>query len=263
MSVDAPGVHARARAFHTCWGHTASLSFAMGVVLMLGIAFALLPLGVSFLAYRRIERRHRHAWTSLTTRRVRLGSGPYRTAEVASTHSVRAPRLVRAAALGCIYWGWFCTLAWLAVASALPAFPQIELLALAGIVLALATARAGLHLARRDDDADGTARRIACWSVVLALVVFGIPCAVAATPGGNDALDWVGAAAVYAVVTTLLAALLLVTIRRHARDFARAADHARGACDGLPGWLARVLSRRNLQRRANFLASASHTIPGA
>jgi hypothetical protein len=234
----------------------------MGVLFLLGVAFALLPLSVAVVAYRLVERRHRDAWAPVAARTVRVGSGPYRAAEIATCHVVRAPPLVRASALGCTYWGWFCLIAWTAVASALPAFPEVELLAFVGVVFAAATARAGLRLLRRGDSAAASARGVAVWSVVLAPLVVGVPGVVAASPEGRDALDWVGPAAVYALVTALLAGLLWLTVHRHAGDFARG-DEPRSAPERLPGWLARVISKRRLQRRANFLASASHTIPGA
>jgi hypothetical protein len=241
------------------------LGSAIGLVLLVGAACTLLPFSVVLLAYRVVEHKHRASWAPVVRRsKIRLGHGPYRAAELdPGSHPVRAPWLVRAASVGCLYWGWFCTLAWVAVFGALAGVAEGELLAVVGVAVALATGRAGVRLIRRDVDAPRTARRVAASSFALAVLVLAAAVAAAASPADVDALDWLGPASIFSFVTMLIVVLLMSAARRHEADFpSNDVQRQPGSLDGLPGWLARVLSRRKLQRE-NFLASASHTIPGA
>ncbi|HZU83893.1 MAG TPA: hypothetical protein VE987_13290, partial [Polyangiaceae bacterium] len=207
------------------------------------------------------EHKHRVSWSAVRRPKVRIGTGPYRTTEVEPPAPLQAPWLVRAASVGALYWSWFCTLAWVAVFAATSGLAEGELLALVGFLVALGTGRAGILMLRRDEHAPRSARRAAAWSLALAVLVLGSTSAAAASRG-EAALDWLGPAIIFAFVTGAVAALLLAASHKHAGDFAAGHSRPRHG-DELPGWLARVVTRRKLQRRANFVASASHTIPGA
>jgi hypothetical protein len=227
---------------------------AVSALLIVIALTAFLPLTLSVFAYAFVEARHRRAWTGLAPPTVRVGGGPYRGAEIAPSRLLRAPLLVRAAALGCFYWSWFCMLAWVAIGIAASDRLLLEPLALLGVGVAAGVGRAGFRLLRRDPRAVVTGRRVAVTSVAHAtfVVLLGF------VLGGRD---WSAPAIVFGVVSLAQATLLAVAVRDHAPLFARSSD-GEDVGRPLPGWLARLLARR-AQRRANFLASASHTSAGA
>ena len=230
------------------------MAAAVSALLIVIALTAFLPLTLSVFAYAFVEARHRRAWTGLAPPTVRVGRGPYRGAEIMTSRLLRAPFLVRAAALGCFYWSWFCVVAWVTVGVAASDRLPIEPLVVMGIVVAICVGRAGIGLLRRDAGVVAFGRRVAVLAAAHAtlLVVLGF------VVGG---CDWSAPAAVFAVVSLGQAALLAVAVRDHASLFARAGD---GDPVGrpLPTWLARMLARQ-AQRRANFLVNASHTSPGA
>jgi hypothetical protein len=219
------------------------------------VACGVLPLTVSAFAYAFVEARHRRAWTSLSLPALRVGGGPYRGGEVVAGRLARAPLLVRAAALGCFYGSWCCLVAWAVVGFAFLEQGELLLLVLAGVVIAAATWRTGVLLLRRDPRTLRFGRRVAVGAAAHAAVVLLL----AVMLGGTD---WSGPAAVFAGVSCGQAGLVLAATRRHALPFAAdsrpPADRQR-----LPAWLAMILSKRQAQRRANLLTSASQTIPGA
>ena len=224
-------------------------------ILLLAIALtAFLPLSVSVFAYSFVEARNRRAWTAIPRSTVRVGGGPYRAADIVPARLLRAPLLVRAAALGCFYWSWFCVLAWVTVGIAGADWLPIEPLVVLSVAVALGVGRAGVQLLRRDPRAATFARRIAVVSAAHATLVVALVFVV----GGSD---WSGAAVVFGVVTLGQAALLVAAVRDHAPLFAWRGD-SDPTGRPLPRWLARMLARR-AQRRANFLDSASQTSAGA
>jgi hypothetical protein len=225
-------------------------------ILLLAIALtAFLPITVSVFAYAFVEARNRRAWTAIPQPTVRVGGGgPYRAADIVPSRLLRAPLLVRAAALGCFYWSWFCVLAWVTVGLAGSDWLPIEALVVVSVAVAVCVGRAGVRLLRRDPRAVGFGRRVGIVSAAHATLVVVLGFVV----GGND---WSAPAVVFGVVTLGQAALLVVAVRDHAPLFAWPGD-SDPAGRPLPRWLARMLARR-AQRRANFLASASETSPGA
>ena len=221
------------------------------------VAFAVtafLPITVSVFAYAFVEARHRRAWIGLARPAVRVGNGPYRVAEIVPSRLLRAPLLVRAAALGCFYWSWFCLVTWAGVGVMASTPPPIAPLAVLGAVVATCVGRAGIRILRRDSRAVAFGRRVALGAVVHASFVVILGFAV----GG---CDWSAPAAVFAVVSLGQATLLALALRHHAPLFAQSGS-SRPPDRPLPTWLARVLARQ-AQRRANFLASASTTRAGA
>jgi len=224
-------------------------------LLLIAVALtAFLPITVSVFAYAFVEVRHRRAWAGLASPAVRVGHGPYRAALVVPSRLLRAPLLVRAAALGCFYWSWFCVVAWVTVGVAASDRLPIEPLVVMGIVVAICVGRAGIGLLRRDAGVVAFGRRVAVVTAAHAtlLVVLGF------LVGG---CDWSAPAAVFGVVSLGQAALLALAVRDHAPLFARPSDDE-PVGHLLPAWLARMLARQ-AQRRANFLVNASHTSPGA
>ena len=227
---------------------------ALSAVLVVFVVVGFMPLTVSVFAYAFAEKRNRREWTGLARPAVRLGGGPYRGAEVVPARLVRAPFLVRAAALGCFYWSWFCLVAWLAVGVSGSTRLLVEPLVVLGVGVAVGLARTGSRLLRRDARVVTSGRRVAIGAVAHATLVVLLAFLV----GGGD---WSAPAAVFGLVTLALAALLAVALRDHAALFACPSSVTSGS-GPLPSWLARILARR-AQRRANFLASASHTSAGA
>jgi len=227
---------------------------AVSALLLLVALTAFFPLTVSVFAYAVVEARHRRAWTGLTPAAVRVGGGPYRAVDVVPSRLLRAPLLVRAAALGCFYWSWFCLVAWVTVGIAVSDRLPIEPVVVLGVAIAVCVGRAGLRLLRRDPRAVAYGRRVAILTAAHAtlLVILGF------VVGG---CDWSAPAAVFGVVSLGVATLLALAVRDHAPLFARPTD-AGPAPRPLPTWLARMLARR-AQRRANFLVNASQTSPGA
>ncbi|HEY8041640.1 MAG TPA: hypothetical protein VIF15_17665 [Polyangiaceae bacterium] len=221
------------------------------------VACAVLPLTASAFAYAVVEKRHRRAWTGLSARPpLRLGAGPYRHAELPPARFRRAPLLVRAAALGCFYWGWFGLLMWLALGFVMTDVWLLEIVVLGGIAAAASTCRLAVRLLRRDAGAFAFGRRVALWTAFHATAVSALAFAV----GG---VDWSGPAAVFTALTVLQSVLVVTALRRHALLFAQLDDAEAHAREALPTWLARMVWRRQAQRRANFFTRASHTIPGA
>jgi hypothetical protein len=223
--------------------------------LLLAIALtAFLPITVSVFAYAFVEARNRKAWTAIAPMTVHVGGGPYRAAEIVPSRLLRAPLLVRAAALGCFYWSWFCVLAWVTVGIAGADWLPIVPLVVVSVAVALGVGRAGVRLLRRDPRAVSFARRVAVVSAAHATLVVVLAFVV----GGSD---WSGVAVVFGVVTFGQAALLVAAVRDHAPLFAWPRD-SDAAGRPLPSWLARMLARR-AQRRANLVVNASQTSPGA
>jgi hypothetical protein len=227
---------------------------AVSALVIIAALTAFLPVTLSVFAYAFVESRHRHAWTRLAQPAVHLGGGPYRAADVVTSRLQRAPLLVRAAAIGCFYWGWFCILAWVTVGVVASERLWLEALAGVGVVVAVFVGRAGVRLLRRDARVVAFGRRVAVVSVAhaWALVLLGV------FVGGYD---WSAPATVFGVVSLGQATLLVLALREHGPLFAEAHD-GDAAPRPLPTWLSRMLARQ-AQRRANFLASASHTSPGA
>jgi hypothetical protein len=227
---------------------------AVSLLLVAVALTAFLPITVSVFAYAFVEARHRRAWAGLASPTVRVGAGPYRVADVVPARLVRAPLLVRAAALACFYWSWFCMLAWVTVGLAASDRLPVESFVVLGVVVAVCVGRTGVRLLRRDPRAVATGRRVAIAAAAHATLVMLVGFLV----GGGD---WGAPAAVFGVVTLGVATLLAVALRDHAPLFVRL-DDPDAAARPVPSWLARLLERR-AQRRANFLASASHTSAGA
>jgi len=227
---------------------------AVSALLIVIALTAFLPLTLSVFAYAFVEARHRRAWTGLAPPTVRVGRGPYRGAEIMTSRLLRAPFLVRAAALGCFYWSWFCMLAWATVGIAASERLWLEALAGVGVVVAVFVGRAGVRLLRRDAGIVAFGRRVAVVSVshAWALVLLGV------AVGGYD---WSAPATVFGVVSLGQATLLVFALRQHGPLFAEPYE-GDAVARPLPRWLSRLLARR-AQRRANFLVNASHTSPGA
>ncbi len=227
---------------------------AVSALVIIAALTAFLPVTLSVFAYAFVESRHRRAWTRLAPPAVHLGAGPYRAADVVTSRLQRAPLLVRAAAVGCFYWAWFSILGWVTVGVAASERLWLDALAGLGVVVAVYVARAGVRLLRRDPRAVGFGRRVAVVSVAhaWALVLLGV------FVGGYE---WSGPATVFGVVALGQATLLVLALRDHGPLFALPPD-GDAAPRPLPTWLSRMLARQ-AQRRANFLASASHTSPGA
>jgi hypothetical protein len=220
------------------------------------VACAVLPLTASAFAYAFVEKRHRRAWTSLGPPAVPLGGGPYRRSEMVTARFRGAPLLVRAAAFGCFYWGWFGVLTWMALGFFVADFWPLEIIVLGGVVMAVSTFRVAVRLLGRDGRAIALGRRVAFWTALHATAVSALAFAF----GG---VDWSGPAAVFTSLSLLQAALVVAALRRHALLFTRQDDADAQARAALPAWLARMVWRRQAQRRANFFTSASHTSPGA
>ena len=227
---------------------------AISVLVVAVAVTAFLPITVSVFAYALVESRHRRAWIGLAHPTVHLGDGPYRVAAIVPARLLRAPLRVRAAALVCFYWSWGCLLTWVGVGVVASERLPLAALAVLGGVVATCVGWAGVRLLRRDPRVVAFGRRVAVGVVVHAVFVALLGFAV----GG---CDWSAPAAVFAVVSLAQATLLALALRHHAPLFVRRGDIP--PVDGpLPTWLARVLARQ-AQRRANFLASASHTSAGA
>jgi hypothetical protein len=226
------------------------------LILLLGVLAggAFLPLTLSTFAYAWVEKKHRRRWAGLPLARVHVDGGPYRGSEIVPARHPRAPALVRFAAVSCFYWSWFSAVAWVGVGVCAPQIAPFALVPIAGVAVALVVGRAGVRLLRRDAGAPASARRAALLAVVHALLLAG-PALWLADP------EWSGAATLFAALAALQAGLLALSVRRHAPLFAHAAD-AGASGRPVPHWLPRVLARQ-AQRRANFLASASQTMPGA
>jgi hypothetical protein len=231
------------------------LAAAFGLLGVFVVGLVLLPLTASAFAYAVVEARYRRAWTVLALPAHRVGGGPYRGGEVLPGRLRRAPLLVRAAGLGCFYWSWFCLAGWIGIGLTFSERSPLVVLAVAGTLVAVATWRVGVHLLRRRRHAVRYGRRVAAGSALHAALVLALAAAF------GDA-SWSGPAGAFAALSLALAWLIVAATRRHAPLFA--ATHARGPESRvLPAWLALVLSKRQAQRRANLLASASHTMPGA
>lgn len=230
------------------------MAAATSALLIVVAMTAFLPLTVSVFAYAFVEARNRRAWTGVAQPTLRVGGGPYRTADIVPPRLLRAPLLVRAAALGCFYWSWCCVLGWVAVGIAVSDRLPIEPLVVLGVAIAACVGRAGVRLLRRDARVVSFARRVAVATAAHAtfVVILGF------VLGG---CDWSAPAAVFGVVSLGQAALLALAVRDHAPLFARPSDDE-PVGRPLPAWLARMLARQ-AQRRANFLVNASHTSPGA
>lgn len=224
-------------------------------ILLLAIALtAFLPITVSVFAYAFVEARNRKAWTAIAPMTVHVGGGPYRAVDIVPARLLRAPLLVRAAALGCFYWSWFCVLGWVTVGMAGSRWLPIVPLVVVGVAVAFCVGRAGVRLLRRAPRAVVYGRRVAVGSAAHACLVVVLGFVV----GGND---WSAPAVVFGAVTLGVAALLAVAVRDHAPLFAWPRD-SDAAGRPLPSWLARMLARR-AQRRANLVVNASQTSPGA
>jgi hypothetical protein len=224
------------------------------ILLLVLIVVAFVPLTVSVFAYAYVEKRTRRAWSGMPLAAGRTGGGPYRDAEIPRSRLERAPLFVRAAAVGCFYWSWFCLLTWIALG--IFATQRLALLpvVLAGVTMAALVARTGGRLLRRDPRVVASGRRLA-----LGVALHSTLVVVLATLLGGD--DWSGPANVFALVSLGHAALLVKALREHANLFQVGHDD-KPATPALPAWLARMLLRR-AQRRANFAVSASHTRAGA
>jgi len=230
--------------------------FAVGGLLaMVLVAIAVLPLTVSAFAYARVEARNRRAWTSVGRPPVRLGDGPYRGVEIVARRLARAPLLVRAAGLACFYWAWFCLVAWIGLGLAHHEQGLFQLPVLGGILIAVVTWRTGVGLLRRDPRAVRFGRHVAGWTAAHATVVLALALAL----GG---VDWSGPAVAFMGLSLGQAALVVAATRQHALLFGADA-YLEHEGRRLPAWLALALSRRKAQRRANLLTRASHTMPGA
>jgi len=222
------------------------------VVVLTGVAFV--PLTLSVFAYAYVEKRTRREWSGLPLTAARTGGGPYRDAEVAPPRLERAPLFVRAAALGCFYWSWFCLLTWIALGVFAMQRLALVPVVLAGVAVAALVARAGRQLLGRDPRVVASGRHLA-----LGVAVHSTLVVVLATVLGGD--DWSGPANVFALVSLGHAALLVAALREHAALF-QTGHGDKPATQALPLWMARLLLRR-AQRRANFVVSASHTRAGA
>jgi hypothetical protein len=223
--------------------------------LVVGLALlTFLPLTASVFAYAFVEARSRRRWTGVARPALALGGGPYRAAEMAPARLVRAPWLVRAAALGCFYWSWFCLMAWVGVGVLDSECLAVEPVVVLGVAVAMWLARTGVRLLRRDARVVASGRRVAVGAAVHATLVV-----VLGFVGGGG--DWGAPAAVFGAVSLALATLVASALRAYAPLFALPGTDA-AAARRRPAWLARLLARR-AQRRANFLASASHTRAGA
>ncbi|HEY3816571.1 MAG TPA: hypothetical protein VGL81_05345 [Polyangiaceae bacterium] len=213
---------------------------AVSALIIVVIVTAFLPVTLSVFAYAFVEARHRRAWAVLARPAVRLGDGPYRAADVAPSRLQRAPLLVRAAALGCFYWAWFCMLAWVLVGFSASDRLLFGPLAVVGVLVAASVGRAGARLLRRDARAVAFGRRVAVVSAVHATLLVFLGFAV----GGAD---WSAPAAVLGVVSIGQAALLVRALGEHAPLFAPPGDALAGQ-GPLPAWLARMLARHSRNR---------------
>ena len=201
------------------------------------VAVALLPLTASTFAYAFVEQRHRGAWTRIPAS-AHLGAGPYRRVELPVVRFRRAPLLVRAAALTCFYWSWVSVGVWVAVGVASRGIPELELGVLAGLLVAVATWRAGGKLLRRDARAVVFCRRVA-FATTLCVAATS---ALAILLGG---LDVGGLVLVLGGVTIGQALLMVAALKRHGELFMAPEK----PLDRLPAWLARLLSSRRRLRQ--------------
>jgi hypothetical protein len=228
---------------------------AFGLMGAFVIGLILLPLTASAIAYGVVEARHRRAWIALTLPALRIGGGPYRGGELVPGRLHRAPLLVRAAGLGCFYWSWLCLVGWVGIGLQFSERGELVALAVAGALVAVATWRSGVHLLRRKRHAVRFGRRVAATAALHAAFVLVLAAAL------GDA-SWSGPAGAFAALSLALAWLVVAATRQHAPLFA-AGRGQRPDARVLPAWLALVLSKRQAQRRANLLVSASQTMPGA
>jgi CHASE2 domain-containing sensor protein len=162
---------------------------------------------------------------------------------------------VRAAGLGCFYWSWLCLVGWVGIGLQFSERGELVALAVAGALGAVATWRSGVHLLRRKRHAVRFGRRVAATAALHAAFVLVLAAAL------GDA-SWSGPAGAFAALSLALAWLVVAATRQHAPLFA-AGRGQRPDARVLPAWLALVLSKRQAQRRANLLVSASQTMPGA
>jgi hypothetical protein len=231
------------------------LAAAFGLLGAFVAGLVLLPLTASAFADAVVETRYRRAWTTLALPALRTGGGPYRGGDVQPGRLRRAPLLVRAAGLGCFYWSWFCLAGWIGIGLTFSEHGALVALAVVGTVVAVATWRVGVHLLRRRRHAVRYGRRVAAGMALHAAIVLVLAAAL------GD-VSWSGPAGAFAALSLALAWLIVAATRRYAPLFAELQGQGRDP-RVLPAWLALVLSKRQAQRRANLLASASHTMPGA
>lgn len=183
------------------------MAIPVGILGALVMAVALLPLTASTFFYALVEQAHRSAWTR-APQSPHLGSGPYRRTQLPVVRMRRAPWLVRAAALACFYWSWFSVGVWVVVGLALRATALLEVVAIAGILVAVWTGRAGGKLLRRDDRLVKAGRRAA----VATAVHVGLVTVLARALGGEDLG---GPAMVFGGLSLGQTFLLVAALRRH------------------------------------------------
>lgn len=208
----------------------------LALFFLLFTAGAFVPFTASVFAYARVEKRHRSAWAGLAQHTVHVDAGPYRGSVIVPARLDRAPALVRAAALGCFYWSWFCALTWVGVGVVGRELPVLAPVVVAGVAVALSLAWTGKRLLRRDTRVVSSGRRVAIGAGVHAACVVMLAV-------GLGGVDWGGPALVFAGVTVAVAALLVLAVRRNAWLFVHPRRDG-AASPSLPVWLARMLARR-------------------
>jgi hypothetical protein len=177
------------------------------LVVLLFLLGPSIPLSIPAFAYARVEKRTRRAWAGLPGPTTSSGEGPYRNGRVPGVPLVRAPLLVRAAAMSGYYWACVSALAWAVVAATAPREVACPLAALgAGVILLLA--QVGSRLLRRDGRVVTTGPRVAVIEAAHGVLVVALA---AALPGQ----DSVALAVVFALPAIAHATLLAAAVRSH------------------------------------------------
>jgi hypothetical protein len=183
--------------------------------------FAVATLALSALVFGFSERRWRGRWRTVPMDRHDVSTGPYRSAELVTSHFGRAPVLVRVAAASSLAFGQVFTPALLFALAVMP-FDGIAVALLPGLLVAVAAWSSGLRLLRRSPNVTKSARSIALASLISSVGLL-VLCSVHAgyveydpNYGIREASNSVPAVAfVFALASAVHAALLLTAIRAH------------------------------------------------
>jgi hypothetical protein len=187
---------------------------------------------VASVVFTLVEKKWRRRWRAVPLGVALVATGPYRSASVVARHFVRAPAMVRIAAASSIVFGQVFLPALVFALMVMP-FDGIAIALLPGILVTVATWSCGLLLLYRAPTVTTSARSSALAAL---LSNFGLLtlCAVHAgyveydpNYGIHEASNSVPAVAfVFAIASTVQAALVLFTIRAHRRALEWQAESA-------------------------------------
>jgi hypothetical protein len=176
------------------------------------------------------ERRWRERWRRVPVDRRNMTHGPYRSARVVTRHFAKAPTLIRFTAMSSLTFGQVFLPALLLALTVMP-FDGIAIALLPGILVTVAMWSCGVLLLRRSPSVIRSARSTALASLLANFGLF-ILCAVHATYveydpnyGIRQASNSVPAVAfLFAIVSTVQAVLLLITLHTHRTALELAAE---------------------------------------